>query len=93
VRYLRKKYTVDEIIDNKYAVLFQRDDETKKLDIPLTEIPIEVKEGDIIELEFDDDGKVVFAKVDTIETEKERENVGKLIKKLKDRSSKSLKGF
>lgn len=89
---LRKKYTVDEIIDNKYAVLLNREEETKKLDISLSDLPIKVREGDIIKLEFKDN-KIISAEVDTKETEEEREKTKKLIDKLKKRSSKNLKGF
>jgi len=87
---MRKKYTVDEIIDDKYAVLLDREDESKKLDILLSDLPIKVKDGDIVELEFKND-RVIFAKVDREETEREREKVRKLIEKLKSRGSKDLK--
>jgi len=85
-----KKYTVDEIIDDKYAVLLDREDESKKLDILLSDLPIKVKDGDIVELEFKND-RVIFAKVDREETEREREKVRKLIERLKSRGSKDLK--
>jgi len=85
-----KKYTVDEIIDDKYAVLLDREDESKKLDILLSDIPIKVKDGDIVKLEFKND-RVIFAKVDREETEREREKVRKLIERLKSRGSKDLK--
>lgn len=87
---MRKKYTVDEIIDDKYAVLLDREDESKKLDILLSDLPIKVKDGDIVELEFKND-RVIFAKVDREETEREREKVRKLIERLKSRGSKDLK--
>jgi len=86
---MRKKYTVDEIIDNKYAVLLDREDESKKLDILLSDLPIKVKDGDIVELEFKND-RVIFAKVDREETEREREKVRKLIEELKTKSKKDL---
>lgn len=87
---MRKKYTVDEIIDDKYAVLLDREDESKKLDILLSDLPIKVKDGDIVELEFKND-RVIFAKVDREETEREREKVRKLIEMLKSKGSKDLK--
>ncbi len=87
---MRKKYTVDEIIDGKYAVLLDREDESKKLDILLSDLHIKVKDGDIVELDFKDD-KVIFAKVDREETEREREKVRKLIERLKSKGSKDLK--
>ena len=66
---MRKKYTVDEIIDDKYAVLLDREDESKKLDILLSDLHIKVKDGDIVELELKND-RVIFVKVDREETEK-----------------------
>ena len=87
---MRKKYTVDEIIDDKYAVLLDREDESKKLDILLSDLPIKVKDGDIVELELKN-GRVIFAKVDREETERERKKVRKLIERLKSRGSKDLK--
>jgi len=84
-----KKYTVDEVVDKKYAVLLDREDESKKLDILLSDLPIKVKDGDIVELEFKND-RVIFAKVDREETEREREKVRKLIEELKTKSKKDL---
>jgi translation initiation factor IF-1 len=85
-----KKYTVDEIIDNKFAVLLERPDETSKIDIKLSDIPIKIQEGDIIKLEIKD-GAVTYAEIDKEETEKQRQEVQTLIDELKNRSSKDLK--
>ncbi|GEM_PF-5422201 len=88
---MKKKYTVDEILDKKFAIMLDREDETKKIDVPLTQLPVNLKEGDIVELEFKEN-KVIFAEVDIKETRKEREKVRKLINKLKNKST-DLKGF
>jgi hypothetical protein len=87
---MKKKYTVDEIINNRFAVLLDRDDESIKLDISLTDIPIKVKEGDILNIEFKDN-KIVFAEIDKEETKKTRKEVKDLIDELKKKSSKDLK--
>ena len=87
---MKKQYTVDEIIDKKYAVLLDREDESKKLDTPLKDIPIKVKEGDIVNLGFKDN-KIVFAEVDVEATKKAREEVEKLLDELKKKGSKELK--
>ena len=85
-----KKYTVDEIIDNKFAVLLERPDEISKIDIKLSDIPIKIREGDIIKLDIKD-GAVLFAEIDKEETKEQREEVQNLIDDLKNNSSKDLK--
>jgi len=85
-----KKYTVDEIIDNKFAVLLERPDETSKIDVKLSDIPIKIHDGDIIKLDIKD-GAVIYAEIDKEETEKQRQEVQTLIDELKNRSSKDLK--
>ena len=87
---MKKQYTVDEIIDNKFTVLLDREDETKKLDIPVKDIPIKVKEGDIVSLEFKDN-KIVSAEIDIEATEKAREEVQAILDDLKSKGSKELK--
>ena len=87
---MKKQYTVDEIINSRFAVLLDRKDESIKLDISLTDIPIKVKEGDILNIEFKDN-KIVFAEIDKEETKKARKEVKDLIDELKKKSSKELK--
>ena len=87
---MKKQYTVDEIIDKKFAVLLDREDETKKLDIPLKDIPVKVKEGDIVNIEFKDN-KIIFAEVDIEATKKAREEVQAVLDDLKSKGSKELK--
>ena len=87
---MKKQYTVDEIIDKKYAVLLDREDESKKLDTPLKDIPIKVKEGDIVNLVFKDN-KIVFAEVDVEATKKAKEKVQAILDDLKNKGSKELK--
>ena len=85
-----KKYIVDEIIDKRFAVLLERPDETSKIDIKLSDIPIKIHEGDILKLDIKD-GAVIFAEIDKEETKKQREEVQSLIDDLKNNSSKDLK--
>ena len=85
-----KRYTVDEIIDNKFAVLLERPDETSKIDVKLSDIPIKIHEGDIIKLDIKD-GTVTYAEMDKEETEKQRQEVQNLIDELKNSSSKDLR--
>lgn len=85
-----KKYTVDEIIDKKFVVLLERPDETSKIDIKLSDIPIKINEGDILKLDIKD-GAILFAEIDKEETKKQREEVQNLIDDLKNSSSKDLK--
>ena len=85
-----KKYTVDEIIDKKFVVLFERPKETSKIDVKLSDIPIKIHEGDILNLDIKD-GVILFAEIDKEETKKQREEVQNLIDDLKNNSSKDLK--
>jgi len=85
-----KKYTVDEIINKRYAVLLERPDETSKVDIKLSDIAIKIHEGDILKLDIKD-GAILFAEIDKEETNKQRAEVQNLIDDLKNNSSKDLK--
>ena len=87
---MKKQYTVDEINDKKIAVLLDREDETIKIDIPLKDIPVKVKEGDIVNLGFKDN-KIVFAEVDTEATKKAKEEAQAMLDDLKSKGSKELK--
>jgi hypothetical protein len=87
---MKKQYTVDEIINKRYAVLLDREDESNKIDASLEDIPVRVKEGDIVNIEFEGT-KIIFAEFDVEATKKAREEVQKLLDELKDKGSKELK--
>ena len=87
---MKKQYTVDEIVNKRYAVLLDREDEAKKIDIILEDIPVRVKEGDIVNIEFEGT-KIIFAEVDVEATKRAREEVQKLLDELKSKGSKDLK--
>lgn len=87
---MKKQYTVDRIVDKKNAVLLDRKNELKKLEITLKDIPVKVKEGDIVNLEFNN-GKIIFAEVDIEATKKARKEVQKILGDLKSKGSKELK--
>ena len=87
---MKKKYTVDEIIDGKFAVLLDREDESIKIDIPLKDMPVKVKEGDIVNIELKDN-KIIFAEVDIEATKKAKEEVQAILDDLKSKVSKELK--
>lgn len=87
---MKKQYTIDEINDKKIAVLLDRENESKKLDIPLKDIPIKVKEGDIVNIELKDN-KIIFVEVDIEATKKARQEVNNLLDELKKKGSQNLK--
>ena len=87
---MKKQYTVDEINDKKFAVLLDREDESNKLDIPLKDMLVKVKEGDIVNIELKDN-KIIFAEVDIEATKKARQEVNNLLDELKKKGSKDLK--
>jgi hypothetical protein len=90
VTIMKKKYTVDEIVDGKTVVLLDREDESKKLDVPVKAIPISLKEGDIVNIEFQGD-KIVSVEVDIEATKAARQEVQKLLGELKNKGSNGLK--
>ena len=71
------KATVDRI-ENEIAVLLIRPDEKHDITIPIKYLPKEIKEGDILNLEFEIDRK---------ETEDAKKRVGNLIEKLKNKDN------
>ncbi|MHB1334847.1 MAG: DUF3006 domain-containing protein [Candidatus Humimicrobiaceae bacterium] len=87
---MKKQYTVDEIVNKRYAVMLDREDETNKIDVALKDIPVRVKEGDIVNIEFEGE-KIIFAEVDVETTKRAREEVQKLLDELKSKGSKDLK--
>jgi len=87
---MKKLYTVDEIVNKRYAVLLDREDETNKIDVTLEDISVRVKEGDIVNIEFEG-VKIIFAEVDVEATKRAREEVQKLLDELKSKGSKDLK--
>ena len=71
----RFKVSLDRV-EEDIAVLLMRDDESIKIDIPLSLLPPNSKEGDILDINIDKDEK---------ETEDTKERVSYLIEKLKNK--------
>jgi len=71
----RFKVSLDRV-EEGIAVLLVRDDESIKIDIPLSLLPPNSKEGDILDINIDKDEK---------ETEDAKERVSYLIEKLKNK--------
>lgn len=76
-----KFYTVDRI-EEDIAVLYSREETEKdkeiKIDIPVAELPENIKEGDI--LRFDEEYKTYF--IDKEKTEQVKSNIEERFKKL-----------
>ena len=72
------KVTLDRI-EEGIAVLLVRDDETIKINIPLTLLPSGSKEGDILDIAITRDVQ---------ETETAKERVSSLLEKLKSKNKK-----
>ena len=70
------KVTLDRI-EEMYAVLLVRDEESVRINIPLFLLPAESKEGDILD--------ITIAK-DVQETEDAKERVSSLLEKLKNKN-------
>jgi hypothetical protein len=72
------KVTLDRI-EGSTAVLLLRDNESIKIDLPLFLLPLESKEGDILNISIDRDVQ---------ETEAAKEKVSSLLEKLKNKETK-----
>lgn len=80
-----KKYTVDRF-EGDLAVLLLRNGETVQKDVPREQLPDDVQEGDILEVQFSADGKVLDVKVLTEETESARKKAEDLLQKILDKN-------
>lgn len=72
------KVTLDRI-EGSTAVLLLRDNESIKIDLPLFLLPLESKEGDILNISIDRDVQ---------ETETSKERVSALLEKLKNKNQR-----
>lgn len=88
---MKKQYTVDEINEGKIAVLLDRENESNQIDLPLKNIPVKIKEGDILNIEFKGN-KIIFAEVDVEATNKVREEAEKMLNDLKKKVVKNWSG-
>ncbi|MEK4387325.1 DUF3006 domain-containing protein [Solibacillus sp. FSL W7-1464] len=76
------KYTLDRF-DGEYAIFLKRPNETEQLLIHHTEIPSELKEGDIVHIKDDGfDYKIELLKE---ETENQKTRVNNLLQQLKNK--------
>ena len=72
-----KFYTVDRI-EEDIAVLYERDGEENKTDIHVSELPEDIKEGDI--LKFDEENSTYT--IDKEQTEQVKTNIEERFRKL-----------
>lgn len=75
------KYTIDRF-EGELAVLLLRKDESVKVDVPRSQLPEEVKEGDILKVKFAKDGQVTDAIILKEETEAARKKAEELLRKI-----------
>ena len=76
------KYTLDRF-EKEIAVLLFRDDETKELLISKESLPLNAEEGDIVFIEFNEEGSVQRIELLEEETEAARQKVEDLLSKLR----------
>lgn len=82
------KYTLDRIVDGQTAVLLRRDGETKEENVAVKQLPSNAKEGDILEVVFDQDGTMTKAVILKQETAVAKKRVSSLMEKLKNKKKK-----
>lgn len=75
------KYTVDRF-EGTFAVLLLRSNEEKQVDVPRAELPSKVKEGDILDVQFDPKNKIIKVSVLTEETESAKDKAEALLQKI-----------
>jgi len=78
------KYTVDRF-DEGFAVLLLKTNENIQLKIPQEQLSSNVNEGDILEIELDEMGRIINFKVLEEETKDMKDKVEELINKLKNK--------
>lgn len=84
---LFEKYTVDRF-EGELAVLLLRKDESIQKDVPRSQLPDQTKEGDILEVQFLDDGKIVQANILANETESAKKRADDLLQKILNKNNK-----
>ena len=81
-----EKYTVDRF-EGEVAVLLLRKDENIVKDVKRSELPDEVKEGDILDISFTKEGAVHEVNILKKETDLARKKAEDLLQKLLDKNS------
>ncbi|PYZ96473.1 hypothetical protein CR205_12190 [Alteribacter lacisalsi] len=79
-------YTVDRIVDGSYAVLLPDNGEEEDFSLSLRYLPAQVREGDLLEIALDSDGRVKQARVLNKETEARRKKAVNLLEKIKKKN-------
>ncbi|WP_017728471.1 DUF3006 domain-containing protein [Halalkalibacterium ligniniphilum] len=82
------KYTLDRFVDGQTAVLLLRDNESVQKDVSIKQLPSNVKEGDILEIQFNVDGSIKKANVLKKETDAAIDKAKSLLEKLKKKNQK-----
>ncbi|ERN54334.1 DUF3006 domain-containing protein [Alkalihalophilus marmarensis] len=80
------KYIVDRIVDGQIAVLLLKDNEAVQRDINVTELPSHISEGDMLEVSFSEEGKIIEANLLKAETEDALNKAKSLLEKLKNKN-------
>lgn len=75
------RYTVDRF-QGELAVLLLRNDESIQRDVEIEALPADIQEGDIIDVQFDDEDKITSVEILKSETQKAKEKAESLISKL-----------
>ena len=78
------KYTLDRY-ENDLAVFLLKDDESFEKLVPTSELPETIKEGDIVEMEFADNGSIIMLTILRNDTQKMKSDLEHLINKLKNK--------
>ncbi|GEL78666.1 DUF3006 domain-containing protein [Tenuibacillus multivorans] len=81
-------YTLDRIEDDKYAVLLPQDNEGDEVIVHVKTLPDEIKEGDVLEINWNNDNSIKQVTVLHDETQKRKKQATNLLNKLKNKRQK-----
>ncbi|SFM38913.1 DUF3006 domain-containing protein [Salibacterium qingdaonense] len=81
-----KKYTVDRL-EGKLAILLSAGDESIQREIATKQLPADLKEGDVIEIECNGEGIVQEAVINDQETKRRKQKAQSTLQKLRNKQA------
>ncbi|GEM_PF-3570383 len=76
-------YTIDRF-EGEFAVILERGNESVQRDVPLTQLPSMVQQGDLVDIEFSEDGVIRKAVILNEQTLSAKQRAEALLQKLLD---------
>ncbi|MDV2686135.1 DUF3006 domain-containing protein [Alkalihalophilus lindianensis] len=80
-------YTLDRIVDRKIAVLLLKEDESIEIMLSVNELPLNAKEGDLLELAFTENAQIAKINILKKDTEAALKRATSLLEKIKKKNN------